>query len=258
MGIRCKENKAELQRYVRGYLFGKSLPPLRESIRKAKSIARHEKLGATGIWAVSGTPLEEYAGIQHESAPSGARLNFLDFLIQKSKSRAGPGPLKVLDIGGFSFSQWKDAGIPDIEVHGTTLTSGPVDPAMAPYVKICCAQEVHKFFPKNHFDIVVSHYSNYGQERDAVENALYVAAPGGEVLFSGEGNFYGLYQLGHFTGENPSHGKLFDIISYVDGRKFGGRWFFHLKKNADGALDELLRSAQGSLFFAEFKAFLGF
>ena len=252
-----KKHSTESSRYIRGYLFGKELLNLKKSMKKVKSHVRHEKRSGINAWDVSNTPLDEYAGIPFETAPPEARLNFRKFLLEKAQTLNDGKTLKVLDIGGFTFSQWKDAPISNIEVQGTTLTPELVDPSMASAVKICCAYELHKIFPKNYFDIVVSHYANYDQERDALENAIYITKPGGEILFSGEENFYGLYQLGHFTKENPLHEKLFDILAYVDGRKYEGRWFYHLKKKNDAPLDELLQSAQKNSFLGKVRLFLG-
>ncbi|MFA5930164.1 MAG: hypothetical protein WC861_04745 [Candidatus Micrarchaeia archaeon] len=248
-----KHQQPESPSYIRGYLFGKSLPRLKTSLGKLKEYVKYEESFGHETWFVRNTTLSSYAAIQRKSKQSSAQTSFKDYLLEKLRALGDGATLKILDIGGCDFTQWKEMSEhPNLELRGTSLTSNSVHPSMRHLVRVCGAHELHKLFPKNHFDIIVAHYSCYFQEMEAVENALYLAKPGGEIIFSGEDSFFELQNWGNLTGKNPVHEKLFEIMAYEPAESYS----FHLRKRPDAPLEDLLHNLQKNSLFGRISGFL--
>lgn len=151
------------------------------------------------------------------------KLSFRDYLIQKiaqaSKERQ---ILRVLDIGMGSGEQWLDfLKQYKIEFFGTATLMSRVVPALQERVRLCSAGGLYKRFPKDFFDIIVTHWGAHHQEAEAVENAIHLLKPGGEAIltFSGD-RVVGLEEAAAKTG----------LFEFVEGSIRDDCNFIHIRK----------------------------
>jgi len=152
-------------------------------------------LGQRLTWRINSTPLEQYAGPTfavkdislHSHYP-----NVKEILADAAGVAAAKGEsIRVLDIGvgtgkGINLEFFRQHGI---AFDCTTLTpGGGMAREIRKIVKFRQAAGIHRAFPPSSYNFVISHYGTHGQLCAAVENALFLLKPGGEILFSGQDN----------------------------------------------------------------------
>lgn len=151
-------------------------------------------------------------------------------MLRKIKERKKSGssiPIKVLDVGIGTGTQWVDflkkhslkLG-EDIEIHGSGLSRILIPDLLKSKVKVCTADNLRKRFKRNTYDVVISHMGTHFQEHEALEDALYVTKRGGEIIVSGEIK----ERMPKVT--NKKGEKHYEVLSKVT----GGLWGYHLRK----------------------------
>ena len=194
--LKRAEIKATNQRVFRpGYIFGAEASSKYSRawifIRSFDELV----LGHRLTWRIHSTPLERYAGpvfTVDDNSLHSPYPNVLEILASAASVAAAKGEsIRVLDIGvgtgkGINLEFFKQHGI---AFDCTTLTpGGGMAPEIRKIVKFRQAAGLHRVFPKSSYNFVLTHYGTHGQLCAAVENALFLLKPGGEILFSGEDN----------------------------------------------------------------------
>lgn len=173
-----------MNNYTSGYIYANAVErEQRESktiLRQHFAIMRSRKDLSGTAWEVSQTPLKNYGG----------RLGDFDkYLAKKAvQARKTKTKLKVLDIGIASGKQWKEfmQKYSDcVELHGTNIETTP-DPLIPITHKRTTAALLHKKYPAEHFDLIISHLGVHTQHYSALENIIYLLKPGGEAIVSGQ------------------------------------------------------------------------
>lgn len=198
--------------YSEGYIFGRSnnRQVLARKINEWRAVEREAKWPQEP-WAVWNTKLENYAG-----GFCNGKMDFVQYLEAKiAQAGAGGKTLRVLDVGIGTGDQWVGfLKTHSIELHGTALTKNLVHPKLRENVKLCSAAGIHRAFEHCYFDLVVTHYGAHMQEREALENALWVLKKGGEGIFSYQGQtdakmrIFAMLKMGYgLVGETEKNGK---------------------------------------------------
>lgn len=208
--------------FKRGFIFSelaaqrraKINPVLIGHIREEQTASRNGKTK----WDVINTPLSDYTW-------DGLNIDFEKRLLEKIQNRTSSTPLRVLDIGIGTGKQWvkflEANGLTlgrEIELHGTALTKQTVHPLIRKQVRLATANNVHRKFPADHFDVVVSSFGMHFQEKEGLEDALHVVKPNGEVIVVGPGN-----RLPQLQENNPHYALL-------DFAKKESRWGYLIRK----------------------------
>lgn len=218
-----QEEKGNSSGFTPGYIFPISKFEREENRRTIDRYRQREGKsamhGGSFMWNIWGAPLVDYARDNSPIRREKRRMDFKAHLLEKMKG----GKIKVLDVGVGPCTQWREVcGERRLEFQGTALVIGLVHPKMRKFVTQCSADELHLHFKKGYFDIVVSHYGTHGQQKEALENMLWVAKGGGEIIVSGKYEFPNI-QMGSGCGANYS------IVS-LDAPSAGEDWFYHLEK----------------------------
>lgn len=196
---------------------------VRQNVRSERKVVREE---GEVRWIKINTPLSNYTYGYFESLPNG---RFDTYLLEKIKEKRKSGstiPIKVLDIGIGMGNQWIDflnshnlkLGR-DIEIHGSGFTRSAAHPVLKNNVKACTADNIHKKFKRNYYNVVVSHYGLHQQQEAGIEDALHVLKPGGDLILSGE---LSMPQV------NSREGLKHYEIKHTNDTIFG--WGMHLRK----------------------------
>ena len=215
--------------YKHGYIFGRDCeaaqgfsgwPPSNKFYVLIKKFRSNDR-GNKYTWGSWDTHLNKYA--------YGLPNNFESFLSEKAVEAKNAGEkLRVLDIGVGSAAQW--AGVlerfPNLELSATSITPKEAVPSLRHLVKFCPASMVHRKFPANHFDIVVSHLGVHGMELSAIENAMHVLKPEGHAIISGNNDFERSMKEMEKHLKQPS---FYQIVSRGTGDS-GRVWTYHLRK----------------------------
>ncbi len=214
--------------YEHGYIFGRLSEAYRRSgiglpkdglARLARRIRAKDR-EFDFAWGEWDTSLDHYA--------IGMPEHFGAFLVQKAREASAAGQaLKVLDIGVGSAVQWKKVLelFPNIEFSGTTITPKEVVPSLRRLVKLSTAANIHKKFPANHFDVVVSHMGIHGMEFAGIENAMRVLKPGGHAIITGD------ITEGKTAEKMEEHIAKPRFYSVLSGGFQHTAWSYHLQKN---------------------------
>lgn len=198
-------------------------------------------LGGKMPWTDWGTALEKYLASPETGAPifgkENAAICFRDYLAESARIATEKGEvLRILDIGIGSGAQWIDF-LHDYEAifHGTAISRGLVRPEIKDRVVRSSAANLFRHFTPGFFDIVVSNRGMHMQPNSAIESAMHVLKPGGELVFSSESPGPLL-----FKGHNA--GNMLDVVykkivptslSHDDSGAYRYKWILRATKTID-------------------------
>lgn len=227
--------KATSQRAFRpGYIFGAEANNKCRRILVFLSSLDELVLSQRLAWRIHSTPLERYAGpvfAVGDNSLRGPYPNVKEIIADAAQVAAAKGEtIRVLDIGvgtgkGLNLEFFKQHGI---AFDCTTLTPGVgMAPEIRKIVKFRQAAGLHRGFSPSSYNFVLSHYGVHSQLCAAVENALFLLKPGGEILFSGQDNEKQFQMV--ITHGTPRYG--YTILEYDYGaHQKHPDWYLWLKK----------------------------
>lgn len=229
------EKLAAAGRFKPGYLFPE-IYNARNAYVERKTIDEQNALSPKGgvlclagwggrkeiVWDIWDTPLAKYT-----QTKTGKDRNFEDYLT--GQLQAGRR-LRVLDVGVGSGLQWSGMieSWPNLDFYATALTLTWVTPQLHEKTTVCSAAELHKFFPPNFFDLIITNHGTQYQEKEALENGIYVLKTGGAIM-----------AVVHCrepcpVSELPLHARHYTIIEKeVDAT---GPSYYHIMKKNDNAV----------------------
>jgi len=159
-------------------------------------IEREKSLGM-GAWLINKTPLKDYAlppntNIFNRKKRTKSRLNCEEFLVQEiAKSSEKGEVLSCLDIGVGAGTAW---GKPLARYGGKFILSATtlsdcdgIWGGIKPMLTFTNAASMHLHYPKESFDMVISHYGLHHELGLAFPAIISLLKKGGNALLSGCG-----------------------------------------------------------------------
>lgn len=172
-----------MKEFIPGYIYGeKAIPPKKGEPKRREAKAKVLKSGRKydqevdrNDWFIQKTPVEKYATV--------LGINLPDYMREMARSLKGR-KLNVLDVGVGAGDQWVETGIldePEFDFHASSLSKF-VQAKLKDKTVACNAGGLHKRFPAESFDLIVTHSGLQDEILPGIENIVHLLRPGGEAI----------------------------------------------------------------------------
>ena len=174
-----------MQEFSPGKIFGKNAiqkEAIAAKISLREAYKNHRRAAYKFRWPVWNTPLYLYGG----------KFSNLDQHLEKLaiQARQSKQKLKILGIGIGSAHQWAEfmqRNHDVIELHGTGIEAKPDPEIPLKFIKTT-ASRLHKKYPANYFDLIITHLGMHHEEMQGIENIVHILKPNGQAIISAQTN----------------------------------------------------------------------
>ena len=216
--------------YSRGYIFDKPRNNDFDKLVDRYALAERQH-GLRANWTLFySSRLKEYMFRPGQKTPDEKRFDVMKFLLGSAKEAGLKGEeYWVADIGAGRLKQWiwALAVIDNLRLVLTSLSDTDAHPLLKDKLHICAASELNLHLPKNRFQLVLSHYGTYYQQKDAFENIIHILEPDGSAIITSTRDEFG--RNGPPPLEAPKdYGRFYRIVSFDDN---GYDWMYWVKKS---------------------------